>query len=269
MTKHLKFSVITPSYNQGQFIKDNIKSVLDQNYPNFEHIIIDGGSTDNTINILKKYPHLIWKSEKDRGQTHAINKALKIASGDVIAWLNSDDMYCEDAFHTVNEFFVNNKDKYCLTGNLIHIDENGDFLAKKKAVKVTYDGLLNHGQCVQQMSTFFRKSVFEEVGFFDESYHYSMDHEMWVRISAKYDFFTIDKYIAKFRKYKETKTSTSSIEFVKEIIKLKRKHNGKIFTLYNVRLLLMFIKEPFKRIKWFRTFIRRLKGKKREYWYYR
>jgi len=126
-----KISVITVSYNQGRFIKDTIESVLGQNYPNFEHIVMDGGSTDETLDILKSYPHLIWKSEKDRGQTHALNKAFSIASGDIIAWLNSDDVYELNAFHTIAPYF---KDHRVVLGNAEETDEN---LKPIKTVKNT------------------------------------------------------------------------------------------------------------------------------------
>ena len=104
---NLKISIITVSFNQGQYIEDNIKSVLDQNYPDFEHIIIDACSTDNTLSILKQYPHLIWTSEPDKGQSDGLNKGFKKATGDIIVWLNSDDMMCEGAFQTINDFFIN------------------------------------------------------------------------------------------------------------------------------------------------------------------
>lgn len=268
MKLYLRFSVITPSYNQEKFIEDNIQSVLAQNYPYFEHIIIDGQSSDNTIEILKKYPHLIWKSEKDRGQTHALNKALQIATGDIICWLNSDDLLCEDAFNIINDFFLSNPDAHIVIGGLLFIDEEKRILWYSKAEKVTYDGLLNKGQCVQQPSTFFKKSVFDKVGNFDESFQYTMDHEFWVRAARYFNFYTIDKDLAKFRIYPQSKTGSKKIEFIKEIIKIKKKHNAKLFSIHNLKLVLMFIKEPFKRIHWLRVFVRKLKGANPDYRYY-
>lgn len=248
MEKCLKISIITPSYNQADFIEDNIRSVLNQNYPDFEHIIMDGGSTDNTVEILKKYPHLIWKSEKDRGQTHALNKALKLATGDIIGWLNSDDLYESGAFESVNIFFKNNRNKYIVTGNLLFIDNKNKLFKHLKAVQLSYNGLLNKGECVQQMSTFFRKAVFDDVGNFDENFNFSMDHEFWVRALKKYQHDTINVDLAKFRLHNNTKTHNSEIKFVKEIFRIKKKYNGKIFIFDNLRLLFMFVKEPFKKI---------------------
>ena len=259
MPDNLKFSVITPSFNQGQFIEDTIKSVLAQNYDHFEHIIMDGGSTDNTIEILKKYPHIIWKSEKDKGQTHAINKALKIATGDIICWLNSDDMVCKNAFTKINNFFIANSSLSCVTGNLIRIDKYGKTLVKEKAVPLDYDGLLNKGQRVQQMSTFFRKSVFDKVGLLDESYHFTMDHELWVRIASNFKFEIVNEDLAMFRIYQDSKTGSSELKFVKELLRIKRKYKARMFSSDTFKLWFMFVKEPFKKIPYLKSFVRKLK----------
>jgi len=117
-------SIVTPSFNQGAYIEENIKSVLRQNYPNFEHIIIDGSSTDGTIDILKKYDHLIWVSERDKGQSEAINKGFKTANGEIIGWLNSDDCYEPDAFSTIVRELNKAEDKYIVFGDCNLIDKN-------------------------------------------------------------------------------------------------------------------------------------------------
>ena len=122
----LKISIITVSYNQGEFIRQNIESVLSKDYPNFEHIIIDGGSTDGTVDILKEYPHLNWVSEKDRGQSDGLNKGFKKATGDIIVWINSDDMLCPGALCTINDYFESNPDKSVLTGNIVLVNRNGE-----------------------------------------------------------------------------------------------------------------------------------------------
>jgi len=106
--ENMKISIITPSLNQGRFLKECIESVLCQNYENFEHIIIDACSTDNTLDVLSKYHHLIWISEKDKGQSDALNKGLDMASGDIIGWLNADDYYCPDTFNKISKIFNNN-----------------------------------------------------------------------------------------------------------------------------------------------------------------
>ncbi|MFC1785295.1 glycosyltransferase family 2 protein [Candidatus Neomarinimicrobiota bacterium] len=268
INNNLKISVITPSLNQGEFIEENIFSVLEQGYPNFEHIIVDGGSTDNTVNILKKYSHLMWESEQDRGQSHAFNKGLVKASGNIICWLNSDDMLIEKAFHKLNSYFYSHPHVKIVTGNYCTIDETGNFLQRNIAQKLDYTGLLNGRYCVQQPSTFFRREVFDTIGMLDESYHYAMDHEFWIRALKKYEHFVITEDLALFRKYSENKTSSSEIKFINEIFKSKLKHNGKIFVLDNLRLIFMYVKEPFKRIPKLRKFVRKIKGANPDYTHY-
>jgi len=264
----IKISVITPSLNQGQFIEDNIRSILDQNYKNYEHIIIDGGSIDSTLKVLKKYPHLNWTSEKDNGQSHALNKGFKKAKGDIIFWLNSDDMLNKNAFKIITNYFKYHPDRYIVTGNFIQVDKNGNHLNHKKSKLISSEKLLNRGACVQQISTIFRREVFDTTGYINEEFNYAMDHEYFVRVLKKYKHYIINDNLAYFRKYAETKTSSSELNFTKEIFKLKRLHKGKIFIYDNFRLLLMFIKEPFKKIHWLRRFVRRIRGANPDYIHY-
>src|SRR5580658_2018681 len=114
-----KISIITPSYNQGQFLEETMLSVFNQGYPNLEYIVIDGGSTDNSVEIIKKYENRLtyWESQKDRGQTHAINKGFEKSTGEIIAWLNSDDVYCENALFIIADFFEKNIEANIVVGN--------------------------------------------------------------------------------------------------------------------------------------------------------
>ncbi|MEC4686370.1 MAG: glycosyltransferase family 2 protein [Nitrospirota bacterium] len=148
----LKVSIITPSYNQGQFIEETILSVKNQDYPNIEHIVIDGGSTDGTLDILKKYDKdIIWLSEPDNGQTHAINKGLRMATGEIIAWVNSDDLLLPHAVSAIEKAFTSNIDAGFIYGNYKIIDTAGNHLLSRKTIKagggmngqlITYKSLL-------------------------------------------------------------------------------------------------------------------------------
>ncbi|WP_455672670.1 glycosyltransferase family 2 protein [Phocaeicola sp.] len=259
--KELKISIVTVSFNQGQFIRDNIESVLSQDYSNYEHIIIDGGSKDNTVAILKEYPHLNWISEKDKGQSDGLNKGFKKATGDVIAWINSDDMLAPHALKYINEFFVNNPDKYVLTGNQVFIDEKGCPMRTIPAESFSYNTLLNTKHCsVMQNSTFFRKDVLLDVGYLDEKFHYTMDLELFIRIAKKYRSYTIKRDLAYFRKWEDSKTCSSQFSFFKEIRLVKKKHHAPLLTSGNVWLLWQYIKEPFKRIVFLRRIIKKIKG---------
>ncbi len=257
----LKFSIVTVSFNQGQYIRQNIESVLQQNYPNFEHIIIDGGSTDGTVEILKEYPHLNWVSEPDRGQSDGLNKGFKKATGDVIAWINSDDMLAPGALKVLNDFFTNNPDKSVVVGNQILIDGLGNRLSVIKAQSFTADYLLNGVKTsVMQNATFFRKNVLDTVGLLDESFHYTMDHELFVRIAKQFQSYTIPADLAKFRLWEESKTCTSQIKFFKELVRVKRLHGARLFSRGNMWVAWQFVKEPFKRISFLRIMIRKIKG---------
>lgn len=256
----LKISVVTVSFNQAEFIRQNIESVLNQNYPNFEHIIVDGGSTDGTIEILKEYPHLKWTSERDNGQSDGLNKGFKRATGDIIAWINSDDMLASNSLIKINSFFENNPDKYVVTGNQIIIDREDRPLRRVKAEKFTYNHLLNERSSVIQNATFFRRSVLLDVGYLNESFHYTMDHELFVRIAAKYESYTIDEDLACFRIWGGSKTTTSQIKFFKEILKMKQIHHAKIISSGNLWLMWQFVKEPLKKIPGLRNIVRNIKG---------
>lgn len=245
----LKISIITVSFNQGRFIRDNIKSVLSQDYSNYEHIIIDGGSTDETVSILKEYPHLNWVSEKDKGQSDGLNKGFKKASGDIIVWINSDDMLAPHALKHINHFFINNPDKSVLTGNQVFIDGNGKVLRTIHAEAFSYNRLLNTKHCsVMQNSTVFRREVLLDVGYLDEDFHYTMDLELFIRIAKKYKSYTVDKDLACFRLWEDSKTCSSKFKFYQEIWKVKQKHHAPLLTSGNFWLLCQYLKEPIKRI---------------------
>ena len=180
-----KISIITPSYNQGSYIEKTISSVLNQNYPNLEYIIIDGGSTDETIDIIKKYENKItyWISEQDKGQSDAINKGVKIATGDVINWLNSDD-YIEDnvLFKVGSEFKNSNVDVLCGYSELI--TNAGTILKRTSQLENDFSLFMSRGH-IMQPSTFFRKSVFEEFTPIATNLHYMMDHYLWLQYVCK------------------------------------------------------------------------------------
>ncbi len=158
----MKISIITPSYNQGNFIEDTIKSVIQQDYPNFEHIIIDGGSTDNTLDILKRYPHLRWISEKDSGQSEAINKGFKLATGDIIAWLNSDDYYERNIFSLVANYFQENSQCRILYGDMTFVDYSGNAMFILTGDTISREKLIKCPDAIRQPSIFWKKEVIDE-----------------------------------------------------------------------------------------------------------
>lgn len=177
-------SVVTPSYNQARFLEDTLRSVVSQNYPRTEHIVIDGGSTDGSVELIRRYaPHLhYWVSEKDRGQSHALNKGLALAHGDVLTWLNSDDTYLPDALATVGDLFARHPEVDLVYGDFVYTDVDGHPLRRRHVfATMTYETLLYHDY-LGQPAVFFRRSLFDKVGPVDESLHYCMDWDLFLRM---------------------------------------------------------------------------------------
>lgn len=214
----LKISIITPSLNQGRFIEECIQSVLCQNYENFEHIIIDACSTDSTLTILRKYSHLIWISEKDDGQSDALNKALAISKGDIIGWLNADDYYCPDAFNKISKVFNNNLNVRWIVGGLYKKYEILNKLEPSSFVETNYDNLKSNGDIMRTQATFFRKSLIGEAGKFDIKLHMVMDYDIWLKMAKISTPLSIDEYLCVFRVHADQKTTQqNSIKQFKEM----------------------------------------------------
>ena len=209
MRKKTKFSIITPSYNQGEFLEETILSVLNQDYPNLEYIIIDGGSNDNSVEIIKKYQKSLkyWVSEPDKGQSDAINKGLKIATGSILQWLNSDDVLMKGALNYINEYFNKNPDKGCMIGDLQLINLTGKFTTLIKAVPFHFNSALFTTGLVPQPSTFFTRRAWEKTGNLDISLTYQFDYEYFLRMAkAGVKFGILRKSIAQFRLHPDSKT---------------------------------------------------------------
>jgi glycosyltransferase involved in cell wall biosynthesis len=207
-----KISIITPSFNQGEFIEQTIQSVIEQNYPNLEYIIIDGGSTDNSVEVIQKYSPWItyWVSEKDSGQSDAINKGLKIATGEIINWLNSDDYYepgalfkIADAFRDKNILVVGGR-SFLFTGNKENIQES-------VGTDVYYNNLPKTigWARIDQPDTFFRKEAVEVMGPLDTRLHYLMDRDWWVKFLLHFGLNGIKRIpdiLVNFRLHENSKT---------------------------------------------------------------
>lgn len=219
-----KISIITPSFNQGQYIEETILSVIEQNYPNLEYIIIDGGSTDNTVDIIKKYEKHIdfWVSEKDKGQSDAINKGIRKITGDVVNWLNSDDYYMPGALHHVaNVFSDKSVTAYCGKSRIFSdtsekISQGTDVYANNLAKTIGWAR-------IDQPETFFKKEVWDKIGELNESFHYVMDKEWWMRYLFQYGLSGIvkdDKVLVNFRIHNDSKTGSQLEKFKEETINL-------------------------------------------------
>ena len=237
-----KLSIITPSYNQGKYIRKTIESVLKQNYTNFEHIVIDGGSTDETLDILKSYEHLKWISEKDEGQSNAINKGFKIATGDIIAWLNSDDFYERNIFQFIANYFSENEDCKFLYGNITYVDESENFIKINAGENLSFDNLISNPDIIRQPSTFWSMKLLKEAGFLDENLYLVMDLDLFLRFSKITNFHYVDMSFSYYRTYPQTKTLSNLRKQAKEICKVVKKHAGYLPTGLKKRLILKYFK---------------------------
>lgn len=223
----LDFAIITPSYNQGEFIERTIKSVLQQNKVTLKHFIIDGGSKDQTLNILNKYKHKIdFVSEKDNGQTHAINKGIRKSESKYIGWLNSDDIYYSNTLELVKKTFEKNPNVDLVYGEAYHINEHDEFIENYPVDDWDVNKLKN--TCfICQPAAFFKRSTIETFGFLNEDLQFCMDYEFWLRLSTKkIHAKRVHNLLAGSRMYDNNKTKSQIISVHKEIIiMLKEKFN--------------------------------------------
>jgi glycosyltransferase involved in cell wall biosynthesis len=224
-----KISIITPSLNQGEFIEQTIQSVLNQGYPDLEYIVIDGGSTDGTLDILKGYgERFYWVSEKDRGQSHAINKGFERATGEVLAFLNSDDRYEPGALMKVGQFFANHPETCWLTGRCRIIDQQGKEI--RKAITLYKNFWLSTRSYrvllvldyISQPATFWRRELVERIGPFNEALNFSMDYDYSLRVGQHYKLWVLPDFLACFRMHRDSKSKYIADHFGTDLEIAKR-----------------------------------------------
>ena len=216
-TKKIKISIVTPSYNCAAFIRETIESVLTQGEKDLEHIVMDGGSNDETIDILKSFSHLIWVSEKDKGQSHALNKAFALALGESIGGLNADDTYEPDTLSKVLSIFENNPEIDFIGTDIHIIDEQSKRIgfSKGNSFELTQMLVVN---TIKQPTVFMRKQMVKKLIGVDESLQYVMDHEFWVRAYVegfKFKYITSEVF-ANFRMITGTKSFENAPNFYLE-----------------------------------------------------
>jgi glycosyltransferase involved in cell wall biosynthesis len=229
-----KFSIITPTLNQGRYIEETIRSVLLQGYPNLEYIIIDGGSEDGTLDILKKYEIWLsyWESEKDTGQSSAINKGIKRSTGDIVAWINSDDIYTPGCFYLVSKNMYNEKipKNIILFGDCDFVNESGEYLYKSPGGAFNRNYLLRYWKAyfIPQPSTFIPGDLFRK-NLLNESLNYVMDWDLWLRLSLKYKFIYLNKTLSRFKIHYESKWGKSESKFLEEQKMILHQHHKNFF----------------------------------------
>ena len=214
----MKISIITPSFNQAQFLEETILSVLNQNYPKIEYIIIDGGSTDGSVEIIKKYEKYLsyWISEPDQGQSAAINKGLKKASGEIVTWLNSDDKFLESALFKIAGHFLHSPDVGLIYGGVAFDEE------KNSETNFGYDNPCLErymaGMAFPQPAAFFRRSLLEKTGYLNEKYHYGMDYDLFSRFALITQFKKTNDIFSYYRIHPTSKSVKNYYLFIEEWI---------------------------------------------------
>jgi glycosyltransferase involved in cell wall biosynthesis len=233
-----KISIITPTLNQSGFIRETINSVLSQNYPDLEYIVVDGGSTDGTQDILNDFKGSIsWTSESDNGQVDAINKGLRKASGDVIAYLNSDDIYTPNALLTIGNIFRTKPEVQILTGKCFNVDINGNQIRssimnyKNFWLRLGDDRNLRILNYISQPSTFWRKNLLDSIGYFNPDYRFAMDYDYWLRVCQAHKINFVDQFLAKFRIYPSSITGSDSKKQFEEEYSIAVKYSNATYKL--------------------------------------
>lgn len=223
----MKFSIIIPSYNQAAYIRSTLESVLDQDGPDREVIVYDGGSQDGTLQILESFTDRVrWISEKDQGQTHAINKGLMEARGDILAYLNSDDIYYPGALQQVADCFETHPEVKIIYGNAQHIDGQGNQLAPYPTEPWNYHRLAQ--TCyICQPAVFWQRQIIQQFGLFDQNLQYAMDYDYWLRVGNRLPFYHLDTApLAGSRLHADTKTLGQRVAVHREILQVVQRHRA-------------------------------------------
>ena len=230
-----RVTIITPSLNQAPYLEETIRSVATQDYPNLEYWIIDGGSTDGSLDIIRRwadrFPFIRWLSERDNGQSEAINKGFRLSSGEIVAWLNSDDTYAAGAVRRAAEFLAAHPDCMLAYSDAVIVDDWGapiEIYPHTQKI-FNYRRLASVSDYIAQPSTFIRKKVLDEVGMLDEGLHWCMDWDLWIRIADKHPVLYFPSLTARLRDYAQTKTRMGGRRRWMEIVSVARKHSGQRF----------------------------------------
>jgi GT2 family glycosyltransferase len=213
----MSISIVTPSFNQGAFLEQTIRSVITSTTPPDEYFVIDGGSTDQSVSIIEKYQDKIsaWVSEKDTGQANAINKGMKIAASELVGWLNSDDVYLPHTLERVLKVFEENPDVVLVYGDVLSIDERGDTINIQRFKQYELADLMAFN-IISQPAVFFRRKALAKAGYLDEQYHYLLDHILWLKIALQGKIYYIPQVLAAARYHPQAKNVAHTSEFGKE-----------------------------------------------------
>ncbi|MEW6718502.1 MAG: glycosyltransferase family 2 protein [Chloroflexota bacterium] len=221
-------TIVTPSFNQARFLEETIQSVLHQDYGHIEYIIVDGGSTDGSVEIIRRYAPFLkeWVSEPDRGQTDALNKGLARAQGEVLAWLNSDDTYLPHAVSEAVAFLRQNPNVGMVYGDANIVDQHGRVIGRFPAAQTDYRRLRRGYVHIPQQAAFFRAELWRQVGPLDPSFYFAMDYDLWVRLAKISRLHYIPRLWANFRLHGEAKTLAADERCWPEMLRVHYRDGG-------------------------------------------
>lgn len=221
-------SIITPSYNQVVYLEETIRSVLSQDYPNIDYIIVDGGSTDGAVDIIQRYADRLawWISEPDQGQTDAINKGFAHARGEILAWLNSDDTYLPYAIAEAVEYLQSHPDIGMVYGDANLVDQNGAVIGKFPARQTDYKRLRQGYVHIPQQTAFFRASLWRQVGPLDPTFYFAMDYDLWVRLARLAPIEYYPRLWANFRLHHSGKSIVADDRCWPEMLRVHYREGG-------------------------------------------
>lgn len=243
-------SIVTPSFNQGQFLEETMLSVLEQDYPNIEYIVIDGASQDNSVEIIHKYADRLayWASEPDKGQTEAINKGFARAHGEILAWINSDDTYNPGVFREAVTFLQSQAAVGAVYGDLHFIDESGRVVGQFPAAQTDLRRLRRGYVHIPQPATFFRADLWRQVGPLDDSFFFAMDYDLWVRLAGVTQFKYLPGPIwANFRMHLDAKTINADERCWPEMLRVHYRDGGSFFSPIVAKYYLRKLAAPYLR----------------------
>ena len=226
-------SIITPSFNQARYLDATIQSVLSQDYPNIEYMIVDGDSNDGTINVIKKYQSNLawWVSEKDKGQTDALNKGFARAKGEILAWLNSDDTYEPGAVSAAVRYLQEHPEVGMVYGDCNFINESGRVIGQFDSAQTSYRLLRQGYSHIPQQTMFFRADLWKQVGPLDTSFYFAMDYDLWTRIAARSQIRYVPQTWANFRLHTSGKTILADDRCWPEMIRVHYRDGGSFFSV--------------------------------------
>ncbi len=240
-------SIITPSFNQARYLEATIQSVLEQDYPRIEYIIVDGGSSDGSVDVIKKYAGRLawWVSEQDKGQTDAINKGFNRAGGEILAWLNSDDTYNPGAVSAAVKYLTENPDVAMVYADCNYINEQGGVIGKFNSAQTDYRRLREGYVHIPQQTMFFRANYWQEVGPLDPSFYFAMDYDLWTRLAARAPIkYLAGQTWANFRIHTSGKTTSADDRCWPEMLRVHYRDGGGFFSIIVAKYYLRKIIGP-------------------------